>query len=117
MVLKNILHFNHLQSPQESYQQFYGLQFPLNLARNIARKSASSHWLFSIDIGFLPSPRLAPGFLTMIHSLDLLKEDPRVFVVPSFLIKDGYPLPKDKTAFLSLYNANIITPFEQRFDK
>ncbi len=95
--------------PGESYKLANGLTLPINLARNIGRKAAVSHFIFSVDSGWLPSPGLASGFLQMMQRHGVEGDTLRVFVVPSFKIKFGYPFPQNKAEFISLLEANVIT--------
>ena len=44
--------------------------YPINVARNIARESANTHFVFPADIELYPSPGLIPDFLEMIRRND-----------------------------------------------
>ena len=39
-----------------SYRSANGLTYPVNVGRNIARESATSHFVFASDVELYPSP-------------------------------------------------------------
>ena len=42
--------------PYASYRSINNLTYPVNVGRNIARQSATSHFVFPSDIELYPSP-------------------------------------------------------------
>lgn len=53
-------------NPRETYAKKFYLVYPINVARNIARDAAPTHFLLSSDIEMYPSRKLVPRFLNMI---------------------------------------------------
>ena len=45
--------------PYASYRSINNLTYPVNVGRNIARQSATSHFVFPSDIELYPSPGMA----------------------------------------------------------
>ena len=43
-------------SYETSYKERKGILYPVNVARNIARESAATHFVFPSDIELYPSP-------------------------------------------------------------
>ncbi len=50
-----------------NYKQTKNLLYPINVARNIARESANTYFVFASDIELYPSPNTIPSFLEMIR--------------------------------------------------
>ena len=49
-----------------SYRRQHNLDYPVNVARNVARVTAATHFVFPSDIELWPSPGLVTAFLDMI---------------------------------------------------
>ena len=56
------------KSRSRMYKTIKKLSFPINLARNIAREAALTHFVFASDIELYPSPNLVDNFLEMIST-------------------------------------------------
>lgn len=56
-----------IEDKLNSYRNNSGLDYPVNVGRNIARTSANSHFVFPSDIELYPNPGLIPSFLDMIR--------------------------------------------------
>merc|ERR1740123_603864 len=78
----NCLKPEGIAKPSESYRKRNKLDYPVNVARNVARQTVSTHYVFPSDIELYPSPNLIPTFLEMIrqNGPQLQKNNPRVFV-------------------------------------
>ena len=77
--------------------------YPVNIGRNIARESATTHFILPSDIELYPSPGLIQNFLEMISRQDppLLHRNPKVFPLPIFELEKGVELPVNKTQLVS----------------
>lgn len=71
----------------QSYKKQKNLLYPVNVARNIARDAALTHFILVSDIELYPSPDLVPKFLNMIarNAKPLnTSTKPRVFPISIF---------------------------------
>jgi len=98
-----------------SYKKRLSLVYPVNVARNIARVSSSTHFVFPSDIELYPSPNLIPDFLDMIRRNDkkLSNSQPRVYVNSIFEIEKNHSLPKSKSELIRLMKNNTVIPFHK----
>lgn len=94
------------------YKNEKKLLYPVNVGRNIARETAVTHYVLASDIELYPSPDLPSRFLEMIRQRDqpeLLKPNPKVFVLPIFEVNEKSKPPKNKTLLVSyLNNSNLF---------
>ncbi|XP_065319035.1 uncharacterized protein LOC135927027 [Gordionus sp. m RMFG-2023] len=89
--------------------------YPINMARNIARLASKTHYIFTLDIEFLPSNNLMSLFLDFIrNSVHDYKMDKTVFVIPAFEVKMNYERPQNKTELLRLLKTGIAIPFHRK---
>lgn len=97
------------------FKNIHQLSYPVNVARNVARESANSFFIFPSDIELYPSPGLIPSFLNMIRRNDPILRSPRpkVFVSPIFEIQLGQSLPNSKRELLKMYSEKVIQPFHK----
>eukprot|EP00095_Tigriopus_kingsejongensis_P002170 maker-scaffold1597_size34331-snap-gene-0.6 protein:Tk02170 transcript:maker-scaffold1597_size34331-snap-gene-0.6-mRNA-1 annotation:"n-acetyllactosaminide beta- -n-" len=96
------------------FQAEHKLDYPINVARNIAREMATTHFLFPSDIELYPSPGLIPDFLAMIQrNGPELREakNPRVFVNAIFEIEIGQELPSTKEELTRTYAQGMTQSF------
>lgn len=78
-----------------TYMKEKAILYPVNVARNIAREAALTHWILPSDIELYPSPNLAPRFLNMIaRNAKPLNEStkPRVFPISIFEVDVKAPV-------------------------
>lgn len=52
--------------PEHMYKNQQNLLYPINFARNLARSSAQTHFVFSNDVELFPSPNLVEEFFKMV---------------------------------------------------
>ena len=50
----------------KTYRKLHHLTYPINTMRNVARVSATSHYIFPSDLELYPSPGLIPQFLKLV---------------------------------------------------
>ncbi|KAF5288042.1 hypothetical protein FQA39_LY15538, partial [Lamprigera yunnana] len=81
------------------YKTKFNLIYPINVARNIARTKAQTHFVLASDIELYPSINLIPKFLRMIWQQRQVFEDKlqKVFVLPVFEVLENESVPVDKT--------------------
>ena len=91
------------------------LDYPVNIARNVARATAATHFVFPSDIELYPSPNLIKDFLAMIRRNDaqLQGTSPRVFVNSIFEIAENHSLPNNKSHLVELLESKVVIPFHQ----
>lgn len=78
-----------------TYMKQKSLLYPVNVARNIARDSALTHFVLPSDIELYPSPNLVPRFLNMIarNAKPLnTSTKPRVFPISIFEVHENGPV-------------------------
>ena len=98
-----------------TYKKRLGLDYPVNIARNVARMTAATHFVFPSDIELYPSPNLITDFLAMIRRnyAELQHSSPRVYVNSIFEIAANHSLPNNKSQLVELLKSNIVIPFHK----
>lgn len=80
------------------------LLYPVNVARNIARDAALTHYILPSDIELYPSPNFIPRFLNMVarnnKPLNSSKR-PRVFPISIFEVDAKYQVSRRGLTILS----------------
>lgn len=95
------------------------LLYPVNVARNVARSSAQTHYVLPSDIELYPSTNLIPWFFEMLK----LKQDHfsttarEVYVLPIFEIKRGFHPPTNKSEIMQLLHKGDAIPFHYHICK
>ena len=99
----------------QTFKKENNMVYPINVARNVAREMAQTHFVFPSDIELYPSPNLIPTFLEMIRRGDNVgsPSKPRVFVNSIFEIQENSTLPMDKTELVNLIDKGIVIPFHK----
>ena len=99
-----------------TYKKKMELDYPVNIARNVARATAGTHFVFPSDIELYPSPNLITDFLAMIRRNDdlLQRPTPRVFVSSIFEIANLHFLPNNKSHLVELLKAKVVIPFHKK---
>ena len=100
-----------------SYRERKEIRYPINVARNIARESAATHFVFASDIELYPSPGLISNFLEMIGRNEpvLRSPNPKVFVNPVFEIEKGYKMPANKSELVEYLSRGVVIPFHKEW--
>lgn len=102
------------QLPHKASKSRQKLTYPINVARNLARESASTHFVLASDIELYPNPGLIPDFLAMIRRNDpeiRNQTQKRVFVCPIFEIEADSKMPKTKANLVRMLNDDSAIPF------
>jgi len=104
-----------LDGSSVTYKKKKGLDYPVNVARNVARVTASTYFVFPSDIELYPSPNLIPEFLAMIRRNDkkMSKSQHRVYVNSIFEIAANHSLPNTKAELIQLMKSNTVIPFHK----
>lgn len=85
--------------------------YPVNLARNIARKGASTKLMLIADIELYPSARLSESFQNFYHSGRNKFSTKDVFVLPVFEVHLNETMPSDKLQLSHLVARGKAVPF------
>ncbi len=106
-----------------SFRRKNNLTYPVNVARNLARTAATTHFVLPSDIELYPNPGLISAFLNMfdparqsgVKTRDFLaRPNPKVFVVSIFEIQKGAVLPDSKQELLKLLAEKVAIPFHKK---
>lgn len=105
-------------STNKSYIAKHRLAYPINVARNVARLGAKTHYVFASDIELYPSLNIIPKFLRMVKRLKssavMLGSQRRVFVLPVFEIdKQVEVVPSTKEELRKLYANKLAVSFHR----
>lgn len=98
-----------------TYMKTKNLLYPVNVARNVARDSALTHFILPSDIELYPSPNLIPRFLNMIarNAKPLnTSTKPRVFPISIFEVDAKVQVSGFSVSLLfhlSLRNVTVCT--------
>jgi hypothetical protein len=105
-----------IEDKVNTYRNSSGLDYPVNVGRNIAREAANSHFIFPSDIELYPNPGLIPAFLDMIRRNDkhLRRKNPRVFVSSIFEIEKNAEMPQTKKELIPMLKNNTVIPFHKK---
>jgi len=102
-----------------TYKKRHALDYPVNVARNVARVTAATHFVFPSDIELYPSPNLIPEFLAMVRHQSnenksrWSKGQPKVYVNSIFEIEANHTLPNTKTELIQLLKNGTVIPFHK----
>lgn len=86
------------------YRRKKQLRFPINVARNIARDAATTHFIFANDIELYPSENFIQDFFDMFRQnyQYFQATTPCVFVLPVFELKQDVAVPATKNDLVSI---------------
>lgn len=107
---------NCSENPMErkSYRSSSDRFFYINLARNIARDGATTHFILASDIELYPSYNLIPQFLRMIAKSGGVSLNKRtVYVLPPFEVTAESKPPKTKDELQALLHDKLAVRFHQ----
>lgn len=101
------------------------IPYPHNVLRNAARNGVTTEFVLLIDVDLSPSVNLRQMFMDYAFRNGIVgskylpppnddKEDKRVFVIPTFEIKDGYQVPTNKKSLLNANADGMIRPFHNK---
>ncbi|XP_013166937.1 PREDICTED: beta-1,4-glucuronyltransferase 1 [Papilio xuthus] len=98
-----------------TYMKSKSLLYPVNVARNVARDSALTHFILPSDIELYPSPNLIPRFLNMIarNEKPLNSTKPRVFPISIFEVDAKVQVPSTKTELQAMLIKKTAIPFHK----
>ena len=76
--------------------------YPMNLMRNVGRKSSRTHFFAVHDADVTPSLGLRTGFTQMVKTAGLLGREDAIYIMPAFELKTGMAFPRNKSELRSL---------------
>lgn len=103
-----------LIEPKNTYKSKINLTYYVNVGRNIARSTATTHFIFASDIELYPSSGLPHQFLEMYARLGSSNDKKEVFVLPIFEIQHKEVVPLDKTKLVMMINEEVVIPFHYK---
>lgn len=92
-----------------TFRSRHGLVYPVNVARNVARKASETQYNLVSDVELIPSEGLATKFTGMVKRqkinghYGLLPKWRLAFVIPVFEVEQGEDIPRNKSRFVILY--------------
>ncbi|XP_013780779.1 beta-1,4-glucuronyltransferase 1-like [Limulus polyphemus] len=93
------------------------LPYPINVARNVARLNAKTHYVFASDVELYPSENIIPRFLRLVENMKKKNSNfatkRQVFVLPVFEVKSGIQPPTKKSDLKTLMETNLAISFHQ----
>jgi hypothetical protein len=100
-----------------TYKKVKKLPYPVNVARNVAREMAMTHYVLSSDIELYPNPNLIPDFMDMLrrNTSALQRPNPnKLFVLSIFEVEANVTaLPQDKTELVHMLRNKSAIPFHK----
>ncbi|XP_018027815.1 uncharacterized protein LOC108683047, partial [Hyalella azteca] len=103
-----------------TYRQQKKLLYPVNVARNVARRMASTYFVFPSDVELYPSVNFIPEFFKMLKKPDVSNTtQPRVFVFSIFEVEESSSPPETKAEetkaeLIKMLDSKKAIPFHQR---
>ncbi|XP_061395892.1 beta-1,4-glucuronyltransferase 1-like [Musca vetustissima] len=103
-------------SPSAIYWKQFSVDFPINVGRNVARRSANTHFTMAADIELYPSKDFIRNFLEMLSgNKSLLAEgQPHVFAVPAFDLDSHAIIPDNKAELMTLFRMQMAMAMHQK---
>nr|XP_014086254.1 beta-1,4-glucuronyltransferase 1 [Bactrocera oleae]XP_036226933.1 beta-1,4-glucuronyltransferase 1 [Bactrocera oleae]XP_036226934.1 beta-1,4-glucuronyltransferase 1 [Bactrocera oleae]XP_036226935.1 beta-1,4-glucuronyltransferase 1 [Bactrocera oleae] len=102
------------------YKTEHNMTYPINVGRNIARKSVNTYFIFASDIELYPIPDLPRLFLEMVErnrSVYLDNKELRVFTIPVFEVTKDSQVPETKTQLVEMLRSHKAIPFHSKICK
>ncbi|CAG9861028.1 unnamed protein product [Phyllotreta striolata] len=101
---------------EEMYKQRTQLFYPINVARNVAKLNAQTHFVFPSDIELYPTRHFISKFFnfTQRHPEYFRRESRNVFVFPLFEIEEGHDIPANKTELQEMLKNNTAFWFHHK---
>lgn len=101
---------------RDLYWHWLQLGLPINLGRNVARRSINTHYALVADIELYPSKDFIPQFFDMISRNTSLvtSKNRHVFAVPAFDLDHHAIVPDTKEDLLTMYNMGMAMEMHHR---
>ncbi|XP_037799563.1 beta-1,4-glucuronyltransferase 1-like, partial [Penaeus monodon] len=99
-----------------TYKRAHNLTYPVNVARNIARRAAATYFVLASDVELYPSRGFIPFFMDMLKRQDASATPAptrRVYVLPIFEVKSGLRPPASKLALVRMLKRGSAIPFHK----
>lgn len=91
------------------------LLYPINVGRNVARRSAETYFVFPCDIELYPSLHIIPQFLEMIARDDpIIKQNqPAVYPLHIYEVEKNQLVPETKRELQVMLKKRTAIPFHK----
>ncbi|XP_056640217.1 beta-1,4-glucuronyltransferase 1-like [Diorhabda sublineata] len=88
-----------------TYKETHRLYYPINVARNVAKLNAQTHFVFPSDIELYPTRKFIPKFLNFVKQNPQYFEEKskNVYVLPIFEILAEHTVPESKKELQNMY--------------
>nr|XP_016932688.1 beta-1,4-glucuronyltransferase 1 [Drosophila suzukii] len=101
---------------RDLYRTQQGLDYPVNMGRNIARKASLTHYVLASDIELYPTPGLVPDYLNFVGRLVIGRPgqqptSPVVHVLRIFEVMANVSVPSSKPELQKLLKSGEAVPF------
>ncbi|XP_037093412.1 beta-1,4-glucuronyltransferase 1-like [Pollicipes pollicipes] len=99
-----------------SFRKAKRLTYPVNVARNVARETAMTHFVLPSDVELYPSAHLVEQFLAMVWRNEkvLCQPRPKVFVLSIFEVNETMSPPHYKDHLTAMLKNGSAVPFHKR---
>ncbi|CAL4171404.1 unnamed protein product, partial [Meganyctiphanes norvegica] len=101
---------------QLTYKRLHNLTYPVNIARNIARRAAATYFILASDVELYPSQDFIKHFMDMMQKQDASRAaapSRRVYVLPIFEVKSGLRPPGSKLSLVTMLKRGSAIPFHK----
>ncbi|KAJ8984634.1 hypothetical protein NQ317_009862 [Molorchus minor] len=104
-----------IMTDDEMYKEKHALTYPINVARNIAKVTAQTYFVFPSDIELYPTRNFIEHFMTFVHkNPEHFQEDKsNVFVLPIFEILADQKVPENKSHLQEMYKSKTAILFHK----
>ncbi|KAG5886365.1 hypothetical protein JTB14_034899 [Gonioctena quinquepunctata] len=109
----------HTVKDDEMYKERMNLTYPINVARNVAKLTAQTHFVFPSDIELYPTRNFINEFLKFAekHPEYTRRDSKNVFVLALFEILEGHKIPETKKELQEMLRNNTAITFHQNVCK
>ncbi|XP_023017546.2 beta-1,4-glucuronyltransferase 1 [Leptinotarsa decemlineata] len=100
----------------DMYKERKNLTYPINVARNVAKLNAQTHFVFPSDIELYPTRNFIKEFLEFVQKRPdyFKKNSTNVFVLPLFEILEGYRIPETKKELQDMIRNKTAITFHEK---
>nr|XP_002132013.1 beta-1,4-glucuronyltransferase 1 isoform X1 [Ciona intestinalis]XP_026689658.1 beta-1,4-glucuronyltransferase 1 isoform X1 [Ciona intestinalis] len=106
--------FETLSSIEGENYATWGIPYPQNTLRNVAKLAVQTEYLIVLDIDVMPSYGLRENFLEKVlrnRGRNKTAETKIAYIPPAFELKINEQMPENKALLLTAWKSNQIRPF------